>query len=441
MDEKIIASKEQKRTSLLLSIALCTLLAVNALLGIFRTKGYSALVPASIALCGVSVVLAIVVLILIIRDYKKLTEKKRSIICCVALFVLCGLEIWLSASTVSDINAKRNAENSAVLFIKEKYGIEAEADYRRTFSSDGRSWTTVDMTADGRKFIVEQLTGTDGNTKLADNYQLDEIKQAVFDEVSRVYSNGTRRDVGIYNTDYLGDPVIERYFDGTNLDELLEDELYHGGVTVDFVDTEFDLDNPLFKKLGEWGIRPYFTSFDTAEHRDEFVAAEQLGHYNDYDKHYAKYAHYITDRVVYVYGESGEKGKVIRKDYDIKSGGEFDYLYVQIEECENGTENLEKFFEKYNESEKVSKPISKAYRNPESIVNSYYIFYPLEKLNGVPAENIGAAWLDNSTGFLNNRGVEPVSVCGEYAVFTLPYRAKEFVIVDTTGTGGSDKEI
>ncbi|MDE6728400.1 MAG: hypothetical protein K2J80_10755 [Oscillospiraceae bacterium] len=106
MDEKIIASKEQKRASLLLSITLCTLTAVNALLGIFRMKGFAALVPVIIALCGVSVVLLIVVLILIIRDYKMLIEKKRSIICLVGLFVLCGLGISLCASAVSDINGK-----------------------------------------------------------------------------------------------------------------------------------------------------------------------------------------------------------------------------------------------------------------------------------------------------------------------------------------------
>lgn len=437
MDEKIIASKEQKRVSLLLSIELCTLTAVNALLGIFRTKGYSALVPASIALCGVSVVLAIVVLILIIRDHKKLTEKKRSIICCVGLFVFCGLEIWMCASTVSDINAKRNAENSAVLFIKDKYGIDAEADYEKTFSSDVRKWTTVKMTADGKDFYVEQCTNNDNHTTIfADDYQLDEIKQAVFDEVSSVYPNGIRRDVRIYGRKLFFHEVIEKYFDGTNLDEVMECQ--HGYITIDFADTKFDLEDPLFEKLGEWSIRPYFTSFDTAAHRDEFVASDKLGNYFGYDDHYVKYAHNIIDRVEYEYGEVGEKGKVIRKSYNIRSNGELDCLYVQIEESD--TDNFVKFFARYNESEKVSKPLSKAYARTYNS-GSYNIYYPLEKLNGVSAENIGAAWLDNSTGFSNNRGVESASICGDYAVFTLPYWSDEFMIVDTTGTGGDDKEI
>ncbi|MDE6728401.1 MAG: hypothetical protein K2J80_10760, partial [Oscillospiraceae bacterium] len=154
-----------------------------------------------------------------------------------------------------------------MLFIKDKYGIDAEADYKKTFSSHGESWTTVDMTADGKDFCVERYTDNDDQTKFADNYQLDEIKQAVFDEVSRVYPDGTRRDVRIYSSDFIGDQVVERYFDGTNLDEVMSCQ--HGSIAVDFAETEFDLEDPLFKKLDAWSIRPYFTSFDTTDHRDE----------------------------------------------------------------------------------------------------------------------------------------------------------------------------
>lgn len=431
MDEKIIASREQKRVSLLLSIALCTLLAANVLLVFFRVKDFPALVPVGIALCSVSAVLAIVDLILIIRDHKKLTEKKRSIICLVGLFVLCGLEISLCVSAAAELNARRNAENDAVLFVKDKYGIEAEADYKKTFSSHGEKWATIDMTADGKVFCVKLYTDEDDNTIFADDYQLEEIGRAVFDEVSRVYHGGTLRFAGIYSSDFLGEQFIEKYFDGTNLDEVMECQ--HGTVTVDFADTKFDLEDPLFKKLDEWSIKPYFTSFDTTDHRDEFVAAEKLGSFYSYDEHYAKYAHYITDRVAYEWSKMGEKGKVLRKDYDIKTNGEFDYLFRDIAENKNGTENIEKFFAKYNESEKLGKPLSKAYTRESYGSDFYYVYYPLEKLNGVPAENIGAAWLDNSTGVSNNRGVERASICGNYAVFTLPYHADEFMIVDAGG--------
>lgn len=425
MDEKIVVSKEQKRISLLLVIALWALMITNVLLMIFASKRYSALVPVSVVLCCVALVLTLITMISTIKGYKKLNNTKRVVFSVVGLFVLCGLEISMCVSAVSEIYARRSAENSAVLFIKDKYGIEAEADYERELSNDYGKWTYVKMTADDNDFYVERYTDKDGNTIFADSYQLDEIKQAIFNEVSRVYPDGVRRDIRVFGSDFFVS-VIERYFDGTNLDEVLDG--YHGAVTVDFADTEFDLEDPLFEKLGEWNIKPYFTSFDTTEHLEDFIETERLG-IVDFGDNYAKYAHYITDRVVYEYGDSGEKGKVIRKSYDIKSGGELDCLFRDIAESENGTENIEKFFAKYNESEKVSKPISKAYTRESYGSGFYYIYYPLEKLNGVPAENIGAAWLDNSTGVSNNRGVQRASSCGDYAVFTLPYHADEFIVV------------
>lgn len=440
MDEKIIASKEQKRVSLLLSIAL-TLLAANALLEIFRTKDAADLVPVCIALCvaSVAVVLAIVVLILIIRDHKKLTEKKRSIICCVGLFVLCGLEIWMCASAVSDINAKRNAEKSAVLFIKEKYGIEAEADYQRTFSSDGRSWTTVDMTANGKKFRFEQHTDTDGNTIYADTFQLNEITQAVIDEVNRVYPDGILRGIGIYGNETYCSGFLKR-FDGTNLDEVLDGN--QGSISMDFADTEFDLDDPLFEKLNAWGIKPRFTSFDTREHLDEFVALGDIRYVSDTDMRYMRYAPCITDRVIY------EDGKIVRGMFDLRSQGDIQYCYVYgsndegftnpgITISKNGMKEIEAECWEHRMSGLVKTPVSNVYAL-DGKSGTHLIYYPLEALNDVSVDDIGALWIGGSeTSWVP--GVETASVYGDYAVFSLPYAATEFMLVDTTGTGGAEQ--
>lgn len=442
MDEKIIASKEQKRVSLLLSIELCTLTAVNALLGIFRTKGYSALVPASIALCGVSVVLAIVVLILIIRDHKKLTEKKRSIICCVGLFVFCGLEIWMCASTVSEIYAKRNAENSAVLFIKDKYGIEAEAVYRSSYSGyNGGKCMSIDMTANGRKFRCERNTDTDGNTIFADSYQLDEIEQAVIDEVNRVYPDGILRGIGIYGNETYSIGLFMKRFDGTNLDEVLYGN--HGSIHMDFADTEFDLEAPIFKKLDAWGIKPRFTSFDTKEHLDEFVALGDISYVSDADMRYMRYAPCITDRVIY------KDGKIVRGMFDLSSQGDIQYCYVYgkndegftspgITKSKNGMKNIEAECWEHRMSGYVNATVSKVYAI-EGKSGTHLIYYPLEALNGVSVENISALSISSWESYIPH--VATASVCGDHAVFVLPYSATEFVLVDTTGMGGADKEI
>lgn len=436
MDEKIIASKEQKRVSLLLSITLCTLTVANALFGIFRNKDFSVLVPVCIALCGVSAVLMIVDLILIIRDHKKLTEKKRSIICCAGLFVLCGLEIWRCASTVSDINAKRNAENSAVSFIKDKYGIEADANYYDRTSSR----TTVKMTADGKDFFVEQYTDNDGNTKLADSYQLDEIKQAVLDEVSRVYPDGILRGFGITGNATHAIGLFMKRFDGTNLDEVLYGN--HGSIHMDFADTEFDLEAQIFKKLDAWGIKPRFTSFDTKEHLDEFVALGDISYVSDADMRYMRYAPCITDRVIY------KDGKIVREMFDLRSQGDIQYCYVYgkndegftssgITVSKNGMKNIEAECWEHRMSGYVNATVSKVYAI-EGKSGTHLIYYPLEALNGVSVENISALSISSWERYILPY-VATASVCGDHAVFVLPYDATEFVLVDTTGTGGAEQ--
>lgn len=164
MDETTTVSKEQRRTSLLLTIALFVLIITNFLFAFREKWRFSTFVPIFAAACGVSVVLTILALISLIRNYGKLSKKKRSVISCVGLFVLCGMEISLCVSAVTRLNARRNAENSAVLFIKDKYGIDAEAVYRGSYPGyNGGKLTTVDMTANGKKF---RLSGTQTPTAI-----------------------------------------------------------------------------------------------------------------------------------------------------------------------------------------------------------------------------------------------------------------------------------
>lgn len=133
MDDKKTLSKGQKLTTMLMPITVSLLLLTNASFVFTREDKYSGFMPLSIALCAASVILAVICLFSVVRNYKELTERKRSVIGCVGIFILCGLEIWMSVSAVMDMNAERNAENSAVLFIKDKYGIDAAAEYHYAF--------------------------------------------------------------------------------------------------------------------------------------------------------------------------------------------------------------------------------------------------------------------------------------------------------------------
>lgn len=433
MDEKVTFSKEQKRTSLFWVSAALTLLLTNTSFVFTRQDKFSGFMPISIVLCAASVVLAVIGLFSVIRNYKKLTEKKRSVIGAIAVLALCGMEISICVLVVKDMNVKQNAKNSAVLFIKDKYGIDAEAvGYRGyTFSYNGERGETVKMTADGKEFTVKFLSSDEKETRSADNLQADEIKQALFDEVSRAYPNGVLRDVGIYDFDFvISSSVFEKYFNGENLEEVIEN--CHGGIMVDYADTKFDLEDPLFEKLNKWRIQPYFVSFDTAAHLEEFTENNEPGSVYIRDEQYAKYAPYITDRVEYNYNKETNEREIIRKSYDIKSVGEFDYLFRDISENENGAGKIEQRFAKYSETA-LGKPVTKVYKREYIGSSSFFIYYPLEKLNGAAVDNIEAAWISDSAGSNNAFGTQKAEVIWDYAVFVLPYYVEEFMMVDTSG--------
>ncbi|MDE7361173.1 MAG: hypothetical protein K2N38_04505 [Oscillospiraceae bacterium] len=433
MDENVTISKEQKWTSLFLSSAASALMLTNASFVFTRQDKFSGFMPISIVLCAVSVVLTVIVLFSVILNYKKLSEKKRSVISLMLILLLCGIEISLCVSAVIDLNAKRNAKNSAVLFIKDKYGIDAEAvgysGYTSSYS--GVREETVKMTADGKEFTVMFISRDENEKHTADDLQADEIKQAIIDEVSRVYPNGLLRDVGIYNYDFISSrTVFEKYFNGTNLDEVIVN--CRGDIEVDYADTEFDLEDPLFEKLNKWHIAPYFTSFDTAAHLEEFVWENEPKTGFIRNEQYAKYAPYINDCVEYNYNKENNKREIIRKSYNIKSCGEFDYLFRDIAENEKGAEKIEQRFAKYADTA-LGKPVTKVYKREYSGSSSFFIYYSLEKLNGTTVENIEAAWISDSAGSNNAFGTQKAEVIGNYAVFVLPYYVEEFIIVGTSG--------
>lgn len=318
MDEKKTLSKEQKRVSLFMGIALSALLLTNASFVFTRQDKFSSILPLSIALCGIAAAFAVITLVSVILSYKKLSEKKRSIIGVILTLLLCGAEIWMCVFAVNDLKEKRNAENSAVLFIKDKYGIDAAAERIREVGSG--KFIAYKMTAGDKGFTVGIFEDENGNTTISDNYQIDEIMQAVFDEVSRVYPDGILRHVGIYGSEYFPFGLSVKRFDGTNLDEVIDGN--YGSIDVNFVDTKFDLDDPIFKRLNAWGIKPRFTSFDTRAHLEEFVASGDIRYVTDMEKHYAKYAPCIIDRVTY------DDGRIVRKMFDLRSQGDIQYCYV-----------------------------------------------------------------------------------------------------------------
>ena len=57
-----------------------------------------------------------------------------------------------------------------------------------------------------------------------------------------------------------------------------------------------------------------------------------------------------------------------------------------------------------------------------------WIYYPLEKLDGYDIEKVGLAWF-SAGGMSDNHNIEKARVCGDYAVFNMPYGEDYFRLV------------
>lgn len=107
-----------------------------------------------------------------------------------------------------------------------------------------------------------------------------------------------------------------------------------------------------------------------------------------------------------------------------------DFISPGIDIAENGMKNIEEECWEHRVSTLAEKPLSNVYA-VHGKSGTHFIYCPLEFLNNIPVENIGALYIRSEEFWVPEAA--KASVYGDYAVFELPYSAKEFVFVDTTG--------
>lgn len=334
------------------------------------------------------------------------------------------------------------ASANAVRYVSEKYGFEPEI---KKLSADEtfceQNFMRLIAKYGDKEFVVFSDYLKE-NPVCADNYQYEEIKQAVTDKIFSEIPNGICADYSIatkINTlsgtsekSAFGFLAFQTYYDGSNLDEVLKD--CYGRIEMVFADADIS-DTAAANWLTEQDIDLEFTSLDTKEHLAEFEAFPSKHSILGYSS-YAKFAPYITDHLEI---EDGVEKHGLNISF--QSCGDFIYTYfptenkdfpvsreITIEEAH--PDYFVQHYERYGEEEYVSAPITNAYACSDGW--DIYIYYPLEKLKDYDIENIGAAWYSGG-GQTNNRGIEKPSVCGDYAVFSLPFNKIEFMLVDTSG--------
>lgn len=371
-------------------------------------------------------------------------EKKSKIINILLLSAFAVIIILLLApKIINKIKAEHeyklrlaSASSNAERYIREKYGFETE-------NMNDEAYDLVNKASDNYMLLIAEVNGSDilifadtssEDPYCADNYQYWEIKNAVADEILKILPAGNVVDIswdGFETDDSLPlKNLFNTYFDGENVEEFTE--IGHGYVEMIFADKNI-LESDILERLKKMNIDYMLTLFDTAERLEEFNAASSDG--TSYSK-CKKFAPYITDHLEI---EDGVEKHGLNISF--QSCGDFIYTYfptenkgfpesreITIEEAH--PDYFIQHYEWYGEEEYVSAPITNAYICSDGW--DIYIYYPLEKLKDYDIENIGAAWYSGG-GQTNDRGIEKPSVCGDYAVFRLPFNKISFMFVDTSG--------
>ncbi len=373
-------------------------------------------------------------------------KRKKAIISALpSLLLVIVLIIIISFKLTENHRKQTNIENAvhnAQSYLMGKYGFEADfievsGEKYRIGYSEGYEAVQLKMNYNNRDFYV-LAPMTQDNENCCDDYQWEEISKAVESylcgnlPVEKICYIRLRDNNDCLTYYMMGKTT---YFDGTNIEELLKNA--RGCIQLFFCDTSFS-DNEFIEKLSGYDIDLYFTSFDTKEHMEEFLSlnTERTPLYNY--GNYQAFAPYITD--YYMKDSNGTE----RLDITFLETPEFKYAYFPVEyygynktcndiKAENASEKseLKPFFERCKESSWISKPLSEEY-SFNSKFGDVWIYYPLDKLQGYNIEKIGLAWCSFG-GMSNNRDIEKAVICGDYAVFHLPYGENYFMLVDNIG--------
>lgn len=372
-------------------------------------------------------------------DKKARSYKIRTIICVAICLLSNGTVIGFKLKTEHDHKVQfAQASENAERYISEKYGFDAEIlgmtndRYRWSFSEYSDEME-LKMKHGDREFYV-YADRTKDSSDCWDNYQTEEIYSAVEKLLNESLPGGKviEMRLGSSGADYYS--LINTYFDGTNLDEVLDG--CSGHIEMVLADTDLS-DTDIADRFMKGKINLKFTSFDTVEHMEEFAGSDRgesdLYNYNWYQK----YAPYITDYL------EVSNGKVSRLDIQIQKTDEFEYAYFPVEwrsfskTCNDikavplDYDQLTESFGRENEEYCLSKPISRQY-SFDSTYGDIWIYYPLEKLKDYDVEKIGLAWYSYG-GMSNNRDISRAQICGDYAVFNIPFGEDYFMIVDNSG--------
>lgn len=367
-------------------------------------------------------------------------DKTKTIIFIAVIFIMllsvCGVKYYYRHKYDKDIAfAKAEAEDH----IAEKYGfediiLEWDEVYPSFFTDNNNFSTAFSANCGGEEFGII-FYRENGKAECFDNYQQEEMRAALEKYFCENFPNGSI--VSMYFKgkgvpySYSGFMYKDVFFDGENITEILSK--CQGKLEMAFYDTEFsqsDIEKIIPK---DSRLDAEFVSFDTKELCDECVSdAKEQRQYTHFYFVLEKYAPHLTD---YIYIENeGANGFNV----DIMENDEFLYAYFPTESTKLasrtditaepvGTSKVTEIFTRYGEENYLGEQLSSEYYF-DSIYGDVWIYYPLEKLGDYDIEKVGLAWF-SAGGMSDNHNIEKARVCGDYAVFNMPFGEDYFRLV------------
>lgn len=262
--------------------------------------------------------------------------KKRLVRSCLLLIsMLCLLTGCISEEERAQAESwRRQAEKNAVAYIEEKYGFEAQAVDSETqkvadlFGARLTSTTLVTMEYEGLQFKVLLDGEEEYMDEAADNYQKEELVVAIKEEVTAVFgvepdffdvSGGKNEQAAIGNGEEFFDMFYSTYYDGTNLEEVLTEEiLYCCAEYVGDIDLEELYEKNKTSLFEDEYVHSAFVTYDSRENMERSVIHSKV----KMDTAIHKHAIYIKEALFV------EQGEASPQKFSIGQCDDFYYMCV-----------------------------------------------------------------------------------------------------------------
>ncbi|MBQ4283126.1 MAG: hypothetical protein IJB96_04275 [Lachnospira sp.] len=355
-------------------------------------------------------------------------QVKKIITICLIALMMCLLSGCTGCGdspeqkAINKDNIARAKEN-AINYVKEKYNISAEVSDAildrnyGLFSSTPTSKVLVKMKYDDRNFNV-YIDGESPNTNGYDDYQKDSISDAVKSIVAKqlpgvervIIDGGKMNNIEYSDIRECCDVLYDKYYDGTNLKEVLSDNNYN--VYVAFVDKSLsNVSNEDFPEL-LW------------DDDDRYEVTLNLISYRDRDTYKQCYEYSVEAEYAVYIEEYCELYGTKKKEYEEYKLNQCGDLYYYVEDDKEDDVEVSKLIKVINASDwkghgaddaTVSSDAYSICASKDTGKSGVHIFFPISKIKNFSEKDTEYAYCEYSKDKYNySSGSVKNSIIGEY---------------------------